>query len=72
MLPRRARACAIPRSLHRIDEDLVKKEVISVGFESAGESALLRHADDSHDKPAHEVARGKTDQFVLMFRKPRK
>jgi predicted methyltransferase len=58
--------------LHRIDEDLVKQEMLSVGFESAGDSSLLRHADDGHDKPAHEVARGKTDQFVLLFRKPRK
>lgn len=58
--------------LHRIDEDLVKKEVLAAGFEAAGESALLRHADDGHDKSSHEVARGKSDQFMLMFRKPRK
>jgi predicted methyltransferase len=58
--------------LHRIDEDLVKQEVLAAGFEAAGESALLRHADDGHDKEAHAVARGKTDQFMLMFRKPRK
>jgi predicted methyltransferase len=60
------------QKFHRIDENLVKQEVLSVGFESAGDSALLRHAGDSHDKPAHEVERGKTDQFLLMFRKPRK
>lgn len=60
------------QSLHRIDEDLVKAEVTSVGFEAAVESQLLRHADDAHDKPSREVARGKSDQFVLMFRKPRK
>lgn len=60
------------QKLHRIDEDLVKQEVLSVGFEAAGDSALLRHADDGHDKGAHEVARGKTDQFLLLFRKPRK
>lgn len=58
--------------LHRIDEDLVKQEVLAAGFEAAGDSALLRHADDGHDKSSHEVARGKTDQFMLMFRKPRK
>jgi predicted methyltransferase len=60
------------QKFHRIDEDLVKQEVMSVGFESAGDSALLRHADDAHDKSSHEVERGKTDQFLLMFRKPRK
>jgi predicted methyltransferase len=58
--------------LHRIDEELVKQEVLAAGFEAAGESALLRHADDGHDKSSHEVARGKSDQFMLMFRKPRK
>ena len=60
------------QKLHRIDEDLVKQEVLAAGFEAAGDSALLRHADDGHDKGAHEVARGKTDQFVLLFRKPGK
>jgi len=60
------------QKLHRIDEDLVKQEVVAAGFEAAGDSALLRHADDGHDKSSHEVARGKTDQFVLVFRKPRK
>jgi predicted methyltransferase len=60
------------QKLHRIDEDLVKQEVMAAGFQSAGDSALLRHADDGHDKGAHEVVRGKTDQFVLLFRKPRK
>jgi len=58
------------QKLHRIDEDLVKQEVLAAGFEAAGDSALLRHADDGHDKGAHAVARGKTDQFVLRFRKP--
>jgi predicted methyltransferase len=58
--------------LHRVDEDLVKQEALAVGFELAGESQLLRHADDTRKQPAHSVARGKTDQFVLMFRKPRR
>jgi predicted methyltransferase len=60
------------QALHRIDEDLVKQEAMAVGFEVAGESPLLRHADDTRKQPAHSVARGKTDQFVLMFRKPRR
>lgn len=60
------------QKFHRIDEDLVKTEVLAAGFEAAGDSAVLRHADDKHDKSSHEVERGKTDQFVLLFRKPRK
>jgi predicted methyltransferase len=58
--------------LHRMDEDLVKSEVTSVGFEAPKESQLLRHPDDTRKQSSHAVARGKSDQFVLMFRKPRK
>jgi predicted methyltransferase len=57
-------------TLHRIDPELVKQEVTSVGFQFVMESDLLKHADDDHTKRAHEVARGKTDQFVLLFQKP--
>jgi len=58
-------------TLHRIDPELVRKEVTSVGFEVASESTLLQHADDTHKLPSREVPRGKTDQFVFVFRKPR-
>jgi len=57
--------------LHRVDEDLVKTEVQSVGFQFGAESQLLRHADDTHKQSSHDVSRGKTDQFVLLFRKPK-
>jgi predicted methyltransferase len=60
------------QALHRSDEELVKTEVKSVGFELASESQLLRHPDDTHKQSSHDVARGKSDQFVLMFRKPKK
>jgi predicted methyltransferase len=59
-------------ALHRMDEELVKTEVKSVGFELGSESQLLRHADDTHKQSSHDVARGKSDQFVLVFRKPKK
>jgi len=59
-------------ALHRSDEELVKTEVKSVGFELGAESQLLRHADDTHKQSSHEVERGKSDQYVLMFRKPKK
>jgi predicted methyltransferase len=58
-------------ALHRSDEELVKTEVKSVGFELGAESQLLRHPDDTHKQSSHEVTRGKTDQFVLLFRKPK-
>jgi predicted methyltransferase len=56
--------------LHRIDPDLVRQEVTAAGFHFVMESDLLRHAEDDHTKASHEVARGKSDQFVLLFQKP--
>jgi predicted methyltransferase len=58
--------------LHRIDEALVKKEVLAAGFVLDGESKLLRNPADPHTANVFDPSvRGKTDQFVLRFRKPR-
>jgi len=58
--------------LHRIDPALVKAQVTAVGFEYVGESKLLANPDDP--KTALVFApqiRGKTDQFIYKFRKPK-
>jgi len=58
-------------TLHRIDPQLARKEVLAAGFEFAGESELLRNPADSHTLKVFDPAiRGKTDQFLLKFRKP--
>lgn len=57
-------------TLHRIDPQLVKQEVTSVGFKLVQQSDLLRHPDDDHTLNSHQVARGKTDQFVFLFQRP--
>lgn len=59
-------------TLHRIDPALVKSEVLAAGFEFVGESDVLRNPADQKDKGVREVPRGKTDQFVYKFRKPKK
>jgi predicted methyltransferase len=61
-------------TLHRIDEDVVKKEVLEAGFELDAESDVLRHPDDPRDwstspKNAGEK-RGTSDRFTLRFIKP--
>jgi predicted methyltransferase len=57
--------------LHRIDESLVKKEVLAAGFVLDGESQVLRNPADTHTVNVYDPAiRAKTDQFVLRFRKP--
>ncbi len=60
-------------TLHRIDVDTVKKEVLAAGFVFVGSSDLLRQpADPRTVKVFDPSVRGKTDQFVLKFRKPKK
>ena len=59
-------------SLHRIDPETVKSDLKAAGFVLESESPLLADAADPHTASVFDPAiRGKTDQFVLVFRKPR-
>ncbi len=58
-------------TLHRIDEAQVVAEVKAAGFELVGTSDLLRNPNDARTLAVFDPAiRGKTDQFMLKFRKP--
>lgn len=58
---------------HRIDPNLVKKEVLAAGFEFVGESKMLENKADPHDKGVFDPSiRHKTDQFIFKFRRPMK
>lgn len=60
-------------TLHRIDAATVKAEVTSVGFTFAGENSVLANKADDRSKNVFDPAiRGKTDQFVVRFLKPKK
>jgi predicted methyltransferase len=60
-------------TLHRIDAATLKAEVVSVGFKFAGESKLLASKADDRSKNVFDPAiRGKTDQFIYRFEKPKK
>lgn len=62
----------VTSTLHRIEGATVRREVESAGFKLDGESPLLRHAADDHSQRVVETGiRGKTDQFVYRFKKPR-
>lgn len=57
-------------SLHRIDEAFARKDFESRGFELKGQSDLLRRPDDKRDQLSYDgPAAGKTDRFVMVFRK---
>jgi predicted methyltransferase len=59
------------KTLHRIDPETVKQEVLAAGFIFVGSSDLLRQPGDSRSQKVFDPAiRGKTDQFILKFRKP--
>jgi predicted methyltransferase len=60
-------------TLHRIDPETVKSEVLAAGFKLEGESKVLANPEDSHTLKVFDPSiRGKTDQFLLKFRKPKK
>lgn len=62
----------VTNTLHRIEGATVRKEVEAAGFRFDAESPLLRHAADDHSQKVQETGiRGKTDQFVYRFRKPK-
>jgi predicted methyltransferase len=62
---------SVTESLHRIDVAQVKKDAEAAGFKLDGESALLANPADDHSKMVFDPAiRGKTDQFLLRFKKP--
>lgn len=57
--------------LHRIDPEIVRKEVEAAGFEFAGSTDVLRNPYDAHSLNVFDKSiRGHTDQFVYKFRKP--
>ena len=56
---------------HRIDPAIVVASMTAAGFELDGQSDLLRNPDDDYDKVVFDPElRGKTDRFVMRFRKP--
>jgi predicted methyltransferase len=63
----------VTSTLHRIDPETVKSEVTSAGFKLEDESPVLKNPEDPHTAGVRDPSiRGKTDQFVLKFRKPKK
>jgi predicted methyltransferase len=64
------RGSADAGALHRIDESFARKDFESRGLELAGKSDALRRPEDKRDLISYEgPALGKTDRFVMAFRK---
>jgi len=62
----------VTETLHRIKESTVKKEVEAAGFKLVAEGHDLNYPSDDGTKRVFENdVRGKTNQFMLKFQKPR-
>jgi len=58
-------------ALHRIDEAYAIKDFESRGLKVVAKSDLLKRPDDARDQISYKGPMlGKTDRFVLVFRKP--
>jgi predicted methyltransferase len=57
------------KSLHRIEESLVRKEVEAAGFKLIDTGDFLRNPDDPRTAPVFKNPT-RNDEFVLKFRKP--
>lgn len=63
---------SVTSTLHRIESAAVIREVEAAGFRLDRRSNILRHPEDDHTQRVFETGiRGRTDQFVLRFVKPR-
>jgi len=62
----------VTEALHRIKESTVKKEVEAAGFKLVAEAKDLNYPSDDGTKRVFEAdVKGKTNQFMLKFQKPR-
>jgi len=59
----------VGKSLHRIEETALRREVEAAGFRLEAESDFLRNPADPRDKPFRDMTMP-TDRFALKFVKP--
>lgn len=60
---------SVAKTLHRIEESTLRKEIEAAGFKLAAEADFLRHPDDPRDAPVFHP-RVPVDEFVLKYQKP--
>ena len=60
---------SVTKSLHRIEESVVRHELEAAGFQLVSEGSFLRNPADTRDTPVtkNQVP---NDEFVLKYRKP--
>lgn len=61
---------SVTKSLHRIEEATLRREVEAAGFKLEAEGGFLRNPADPRDKHFNEVTGTPNDRFVLRFVRP--
>ncbi|HLH94016.1 MAG TPA: methyltransferase [Xanthobacteraceae bacterium] len=61
---------SVGKTLHRIDEAVLRREVEAAGFKLAAEGAFWSHPEDTRDFTTQHPT-GPVDEFVLKFQKPK-
>ncbi len=61
---------SVARTLHRIDERVLRRELESAGFRLVSEAGFLRNAGDARDERVFSP-KVPVDEFVLKFERPR-
>jgi predicted methyltransferase len=65
-------AADVTDALHRIEPDVARREIEAAGFKFESSSAVLANPKDPHTAGVFDASiRGKTDQFIFKFRRPR-
>lgn len=59
----------VAKSLHRIEESVVRQEVLAAGFKLAESADFLRNTEDRREVPVSKNT-VRNDEFVLKFVKP--
>jgi predicted methyltransferase len=60
---------SVAKTVHRIEESTLRREVEAAGFKVAAEGDFLRHPEDTRDFNVNRPT-GPVDEFVLKFQKP--
>ena len=60
----------VGKTLHRIEEAQLRREVEAAGFKLEAEGNFLRDSKDTRDVPLRDVSNMATDKFALKYVKP--
>jgi predicted methyltransferase len=61
---------SVGKSLHRIEESALRKEIEAAGFKLVAEGDFWRHPEDPRDFSIQPPSGKPVDEFVLKFQKP--